>query len=295
MGELFAGLHQLRRRVCDEQWEAFCVACREHPICALLHEDPLTAYAFSKPNGFAPDATITDFVHSEHAVAELLSRATPLGLEIHRWILAHPMGHAVRQRTVALARMIDDATECIELPRVLAAACGHSPVIARWLQTRRKSVGQFVALDEDSSNVALLRSRYGHLGIEAMRGTPQELIARDGFASRFDLIYAANALNRMQDPEARQFIEALFAMLKPGGMLCVVNVLPDLEALAYMESFMAWKCITRTPLQMRELATGLKGPELEGCYTSVESSGAMVFLELYRAGSAIRRKPRLSL
>ena len=77
MTELFAGLHQLRRRVCDEQWEAFCIVCREHPICALLHEDPLTAYAYAKPNGFAPDAPV-------EPIAALRNVGDPLAAFVRR-------------------------------------------------------------------------------------------------------------------------------------------------------------------------------------------------------------------
>src|SRR5436190_16338845 len=91
MTSLFAALHQLRRSTCGEQWERYCIACRAHPICALLHQDPLTAHSFAKPYGYAPDATITAFVHGENQVPDQLGAATPLGQEIHRWILQHPM------------------------------------------------------------------------------------------------------------------------------------------------------------------------------------------------------------
>src|SRR4051794_26007505 len=44
-------------------WPAFARGCLDHPLRNLLHEDPFTFRAFSKPRGYAGDAVMMDYIY----------------------------------------------------------------------------------------------------------------------------------------------------------------------------------------------------------------------------------------
>jgi hypothetical protein len=68
-----------RREDDPDLWAGYARACLNHPVCRLLHQDPLTYRAFSKPRGYAGDAVMMDYIYGlGEAVRQILSgKANP--------------------------------------------------------------------------------------------------------------------------------------------------------------------------------------------------------------------------
>ncbi|HEX8036360.1 MAG TPA: hypothetical protein VF510_21050, partial [Ktedonobacterales bacterium] len=57
-------LYETRRSLSAAEWQQFATeTCREHPLHALVSQDPLTTRAFAKPRGYAGDAVMLDLVY----------------------------------------------------------------------------------------------------------------------------------------------------------------------------------------------------------------------------------------
>src|SRR6185436_14902071 len=61
LDDLFDDL-AFRREDEPAAWGSYAATCRHHPICGLLHQDPFTYRAFSKPRGYAGDAVMMDYI-----------------------------------------------------------------------------------------------------------------------------------------------------------------------------------------------------------------------------------------
>ena len=69
-----------------------------------------------------------------------------------------------------------------------------------------------------------------------------------------DLAYAAGLYDYLEDDLARTLTTVLFRMLRPGGRLLIANFTPATHDAAFMETFMDWRLIYRTPAETRALA-----------------------------------------
>ena len=52
-----------RRREAPAEWPAYGCECLSYPLRELLHQDPFTYRAFSKPRGYAGDAVTMDYIY----------------------------------------------------------------------------------------------------------------------------------------------------------------------------------------------------------------------------------------
>ena len=71
---------------------------------------------------------------------------------------------------------------------------------------------------------------------------------------RFELIYSAGLYDYLPDALARRLTARLVQMLAPGGRLLIANFVPGGSGRGYMELFMDWTLVLRTPAQMQALA-----------------------------------------
>lgn len=62
---LVSQLSQLRSRTNTDEWRRFIAEeARVHPIKTLLHTDPFTRHAYSKPRGYPGDAKLLDYIYA---------------------------------------------------------------------------------------------------------------------------------------------------------------------------------------------------------------------------------------
>src|SRR5262249_46451674 len=106
LDELFDDLN-FRLQDDPDTWADYARACLNHPIRALLHQDPFTFRAFSKPRGYAGDAVMMDYIYGLGEAGSAAREATPLGRALFRYMDTRPSARAVRFRRYLIATLID--------------------------------------------------------------------------------------------------------------------------------------------------------------------------------------------
>jgi extracellular factor (EF) 3-hydroxypalmitic acid methyl ester biosynthesis protein len=267
----------------DAGWQTFIhEQVRTHPIFSAAHEDPFIGRAFAKPRGYAGDAVLLDFIYHDPANRCYATAATARGRAALGFSTNTPAPRAVRNRAWLLANEIDALCRRTEDAEILSLACGHLREARESVALASRSAGRFIAIDQDVESLEVVRRDAGPLGVEAAEGSVKSMIARGAGLGRFDFIYAAGLYDYLNDRTAGRLVSTLFSMLKPGGKLWAANFLPDIIDRAFMESFMDWWLIYRTPAQMLELASAVLEQECSSRRTFVEPESNIVFLELCR-------------
>ena len=265
----------------DEEWrDAIASRIRPHAVLDMLHEDPFIGRSYVKPRGYAGDAVLLDFIYHHPAVNSYLDAATPRGRAATGFSTNSPAPRAVRNRAWLLAAEIDAICARNPNAEILSMASGHLREVRHSRAVKGRAFGRFLALDQDLESLEVVRSDWGPLGVNAQEGTVKDVIARGNRLGRFDFIYAAGLYDYLNDKVARRLLESLFALLKKGGKVWIANFLPGIPDRAFMESFMDWWLVYRSPQQMLELAGALPRDEYSSLRTFVEHEANIVFLEV---------------
>lgn len=271
-----------------EAWRAIIDhTIRPHPAFAHVLEDPFVHRCYAKPRGYAGDAELLDFIYQHPAARPALEAATSGGRAAALFTTNAPGPRAVRNRAWLLAEEIDrTADRAGASTEILSLACGHlrEASLSRAVAARRTR--RFLALDQDTESLAVVRAHAGPLGVEAREGSVKTVIARSAAtigAARFDFVYAAGLYDYLNDKVAARLLQALFDLTKPGGKVWIANFLPDIEDAGYMEACMDWWLIYRDEAQMQALATrALPAAEVASTRVFAEHENNVVFLEVVR-------------
>ena len=252
LDRLTRGLERHRTSLTPDVWAQRARHVVAHPLTHLLHQDPFTRRCYTKPRGYAGDARMLDYIYGETDDDD----STQLGKRILEANQQGPAPKAVRYRRDVLASAIDAVAERVDRPRILAVASGHLRE-ARMSHTLQKGlVGEMVAFDQDARSLDVVNRDFGRYGVRTELGRVRDLIVGRHAAdlTGFDLIYAAGLYDYLRDDAACRLTKTLFDMLNPGGALLIANFLPGIRDRGYMESFMNWHLIYRTPGEIAALA-----------------------------------------
>ncbi len=280
--ELFEDL-RIRREEESEAWPGYGRACLNHPVRRLLHQDPFTYRAFSKPRGYAGDAVMMDYIYGLGEAVQAAREATPLGRAIFEYMGTRPSARAVRYRRQLIAGLIDRVTAGGEAA-VLALAAGHlrEAELSDAVQTGR--IRDFVALDQDEASLKVVARDYAHLGIRTVDGSVRQILSGKLNPGQFDFVYAAGLFDYLNTPVAAALTRRMFDMTRPGGLMLIPNFLTGVRDCGYMEAFMDWHLIYRNHADMRALADALPSGDVAGCRVFADSDDAIVFLLVSKAG-----------
>jgi extracellular factor (EF) 3-hydroxypalmitic acid methyl ester biosynthesis protein len=251
--------HMQNRRAQEPgAWPEYARACLDHPVRAVLHQDPFTFRAFSKPRGYAGDAVMMDYIYGLGEYEQAARNTTSLGRAIFECNRQSYGCQAVRHRRQLLARTID---ECAARggDRVLAVAAGHLREVELSSAVRSGQLRDFLAFDQDNASLAAVAQDYGHLGVRVMPGTVRHILARKLNPGQFDLIYAAGLFDYLPPPVAAALTCRMFEMTRPGGTLLIPNFLKSTREAGYMESFMDWHLIYRDHADLFALVAAVPG------------------------------------
>ncbi|MGZ3681986.1 MAG: methyltransferase type 12 [Ktedonobacterales bacterium] len=278
-------LYETRRSLPAAEWQQFAtVACREHPLYALVSQDPLTARAFAKPRGYAGDAVMLDLIYAaedDYQPAEIM-QSTPLGQQVYRATSQFPAAQAVRNRRRLIIEKLDEVAQRVAQPRVFSLACGHLREAQHSSAVREGRLGRYVAMDQDAESLAVVERESGPFGVEAMHGSVRDILRGRFDLGGFDFVYAAGLYDYLATPLAQRLTEKLFAMLNPRGHLLLANYLPGIVTAGYMEAFMDWWLIYRSGREILQLAETLPEPAIESLCVYSEATRNIGFLEITR-------------
>ncbi|MGI9518003.1 MAG: class I SAM-dependent methyltransferase [Pirellulaceae bacterium] len=277
--EIYGVLSERRKNGTVEQWQGFVNRFRESRLQGVLHEDPFTARAWTKPRGYAGDAVLLDFIYgSEH------QWATPamswVGQRLHRWTTLSSACEGVKARRARIADMIDELADHRAQPHVLSLAAGHLREAEFTRALPRRQLGRLVAIDSDAESLEVIDRDYGRYGVEPVLASARDVVSgRFDFGS-FDLIYSSGLLDYLGDSLVQKLTRNLFAMVRPGGRLVLTNFLEDIEGIGYMEAVMDWNLIYRDRLQLMEMTALIPQHQIGSINIFTEESCNVLFLIL---------------
>lgn len=271
-----------RREEERADWPAYARACLSHPVCGLLHQDPFTYRAFSKPRGYAGDAVMMDYIYGLGEAGEAARNATPLGREIFEYMDTRPSSKAVRYRRRLIAGLIDRVAER-EAPRVLAVAAGHLREVELSSAVQTGKVREFVAFDQDEASLAVVARDYARLGVRTVPGSVRQILSGKANPGKYDFVYAAGLFDYLSAPVAAALTRRMFEMTLPGGLMLIPNFLTGARDTGYMEAFMDWHLIYRDHADMRALVTALPQSEVADYQVFDDDDDAITFLLVTKA------------
>jgi SAM-dependent methyltransferase len=282
MADLLSGLWWLKSSLAPAAWRAVAEQCISHPVREAIHQDPFTARSFHKPRGYAGDAMLIDYIYTRDCRAGEHVDVSPLGERIFSFSRDTPTCAAVRNRRDLIASVIDEVCAVVHHPHVLSVACGHLREATLCRSVTGGQTGRFIALDQDQLSLGVVEQELCEYGVVPVCNSIKSLFRGEIAREQFDLIYSTGLYDYLDDRIATRLTTRLFEMLNPGGRLLLANFLPNIWGAGFMETFMDWKLIYRTPAQMESIAASISPDELAIRKTFVEKNANIVFLELIR-------------
>ncbi len=282
MNTLLPGLKSRRLTSGPEEWAHLVATCLQHPLRELLHQDPFTHRAFSKPRGYAGDAVLLDFIYGQEEGWLPPEGTQPMGRTVFEYTTRSAACEGVRARRGFIADLLDRLIDSHPHPHVLSIAAGHLREASLCAAVKRRKVGRLVALDSDQESLKEVQSCYGRFGVETYMGTIRQLLTQKVQLGQFDLVYSTGLYDYLQQPTAQRLTWVMFQMLRPGGRLLVANFLPGISDLGYMESYMDWNLIYRTRQEMVDVAAEIPQSAIRDLRIFAEENQNIIFLEVTR-------------
>jgi hypothetical protein len=274
LDDLFLALRTRRLSSTDREWHDFCQVCRAHRLASLLHQDPFTFRAFSKPRGYAGDAQMMDFIYGREEDWPP-PQAAPLGQRIFNYTTLAPAAEGVRARRGFVADLIDQVSHDRCKPHVLSIASGHLREASLCAAVRRGRLGRFLALDADVGSLAEVDRCYRRHGIETLAANFRMLVSGRLDVGRFDLVYSTGLFDYLEQSVARRLVSSMFQLLNP-----VANFLPGIRDVGYMEAYMDWHLVYRTRREMIEITMDIPQDSLASITLSAEENQNIIFLQV---------------
>lgn len=279
LDELFGALRERKLHSTPAEWVEFVQFCRRHPLLNLLHRDPFTFRAFSKPRGYAGDAVMMDYIYGREE-GWAAPETDELGHLIFNFTTQAPASEGVRSRRAFIAARIDRLTEEVRRPHILSIASGHLREVNLSAAIRRRKTGRIVALDADPLSLAEVRESYSRYGVETVHASFREMLGAKTRNGEFDFVYSTGLFDYLNQRSARRLVTGMFHMLRPGGTLLVANFLPAVRDIGYMETFMGWDLIYRSRSDMMDLTMGIPEDDIKEITVLSEEFRNIVFLQL---------------
>jgi hypothetical protein len=279
MYQLQTGLLEIKSKCSADEWDRIAVDCEAHHVARLLWQDPFTRHSYLKPSGYAGDARLLDYLYG---IADVPAGTTPLGASVCGHMMQQQGALGVRARGEVLANLIDETAAKFEQPRILSIACGHlrEGVHSKALTSGR--VGEFVALDQDPESLAEVERQYVGMPVRTMNCSVRAILAGKVKLEGFHFVYAAGLYDYLTERVAQRLTKLMFDMVVPGGRVLVANFAPVLPEVGYMETFMAWKLIYRTPEEMGRVSNDIAGSEWSSHRVFWDESENIVFLDVVK-------------
>jgi extracellular factor (EF) 3-hydroxypalmitic acid methyl ester biosynthesis protein len=278
---LFVECKKLRSHLSVDEWRQRIKVIRESELLSLVHQDPFTHRAFTKPRGYAGDAVMMDFIYSQEENWQRPD-ASELGHGVFQYTTNAAASAGVRSRREFIAECLDDVARTHASPSALAIACGHLREASMSSAVRRHRFKEFIALDADGDSLQEVDRSYSRYGVRTALADIRKMLTGRLDYGKFDLIYSTGLYDYLNAKTAKKLTGHLFSMLQPGGKLVIANFLPTIDDIGYMEACMDWFLIYRDRFEMMGLTEFIDQSEIDEVTISVEENKNIVFLEVIR-------------
>ncbi len=282
MTELLPILQAARLRSLDLEWPKYVARCLHHPLRGLLHQDPFTYRAFTKPRGYAGDAILLDYIYGREEGWPVPEGASELGQQIYEFTTCSSACEGVRARRGFIANMLDQLADRVARPHVLSIASGHLRECLLSAAVKRRKIGRLVAFDADAESLEEVRRCYSAQRVEAVQGSIRELVRPSFDLGQFDFVYSTGLFDYLPLAAGQRLIGIMFRMLRTRGQLLVANFLPGILDVGYMETYMAWSLTYRNRREMLDLALEIPQSEIRDIRLFAEENQNIIFLEVTR-------------
>ena len=138
------------------------------------------------------------------------------------------------------------------------------------------------ALDADAKSLATVEQSFAGQCIRTVEASVTSLL-RSRERQTFDLVYSSGLYVYLDDRFATRLTRALFQRVRRGGKLLLCNFVPQIFDAGFMESFMGWDLIYRTPEQLAALTAEILPGEIAERRVWTDSHDAVAYLEVRRA------------
>ncbi|MFB5759227.1 class I SAM-dependent methyltransferase [Paenibacillus medicaginis] len=283
---LYHGLDSIRRHSSKEDWKQFIAQYRQHAVNSFFLQEPLSRRAFEKPRGYAGDPVMMDFIYD-------FDKAAPPSYEERKTDISHLLNYefnlissgndAVRERQRTFSSKIDQTAARVTNPYILSVACGHLREVQDSAAFKNKSIGKFVAIDQDQEALSVAAEIIKGFG-ETIPASVVDIIMNEVPLPQFDFIYSVGVFDYLPDGVAKKLTSELFNLLNPGGRLFIANWLPNTPTIAYMEAALDWWLIYRNKEQMQELIEDIPKENINNVDIFVEKYEVVIFMEIEKAG-----------
>ena len=245
--------------------------------------------SYEKPLGYPGDFQIMNQVYDWQRVGATLYDKLQhrLGLEIAACVATR--AELVREAMDAEIRRAPD-----RVTHITSLGCGSAREVIGYLDASRiAGRASFTLIDQDQGALTYAYERTypavirhgGQIDVQCLNASFIQLLRTGELFGKLpaqDLIYSVGLVDYFQARRARSFIAALYEHLMPGGLLIIGNMKnTDISCFWPMEFICDWTVVYRTADEMRALALGLEGAEID---VRDDSSGRVCMLYV--------RKPR---
>jgi SAM-dependent methyltransferase len=207
-----------------------------------------------------------------------------LGRRVFRITTDVGIANAVRERSRAISREIEEMLLRGRAIRVASLACGHCRELDH-LSSAQSNRLDIWANDQDALTVEHLRAKLQSSRHQVVQATVGAILKGTEVPPPSDLVYASGLFDYLDDRVGSMLLARMAAALRPGGRVIIANLTPDNEEIAFMEAVMDWWMIYRSPNDLRNLAACLEGTE--GDFTAetyASAEGRVAWLVVTRSG-----------
>lgn len=145
-----------------------------------------------------------------------------------------------------------------------------------------RTLSKFIALDQDDASLAVVREAYGSR-VETAHASVRHILTGQFKARNLDLIYTTGLYDYLGRRTGQRLTSVLWDMLAPGGRLVLANFTHDTADMAYIEAFMDWWLIGRTPEQARDLFADLPPETIRELRVEAAANTDLLYATAHRA------------
>ena len=259
----------------------------------LLLCAPFAHRAVTKPMGYAGDYGIVNMILDDpHQGDSLYAKI------LHRWFVAQPPAAAHRNRVNYLtARLHEETLRAARSPgkkmRAYNVGAGPAKEIQDFMaQHALADLGEFTLVDFNEETLVHARQvltasrekNHRRTRLEFNKKSVAQILRGEGkiknrtIAQQYEFVYCAGLFDYLTDAVCQEFMDVLYEMVAPGGLLVVTNVDAGNPIKHWLGYVLEWHLIYRTSAEM--LALRPERAHADETRVVSDPTGVNVYLEV---------------